>query len=365
MIALLAACCSLVRAVPLEDPVYSANSCTLLCIDPRDGSAREFLKLDNERLTAPVVIGDVLYVGDGSGRLHALNTSDGRQRWEFKAPAAILCVAATEKMIFVCSGAMLYGLDTTGHRLWSSRSDVPLFDITLVDGAAIINTRDGPVAIDQSTGVTRWQLDVKWTQFFFSPLPDKRMCVWKTDEIFVIATGSGKPLWQKGADHAGSAPGAIPSPAVATGESIYQLRGSSTDAGEWSLHKLDAGSGRRIWVKPLGQHPLYRAQTFLFGKTAYATLGDQIFSIDGVKGDIKWQAPTKPIEAGGPGLLEAHSLLYIPELSGSITALDAATGKIAWENTAPKPARRARILVVGMATDRSSLFITRNDETRE
>ena len=243
-IAALSLCASLARAKPIDDPIYSSTRCSLLRIDPADGSARELLKIDHASLTAPAALADWLFVGDDAGTLHALCLRDGAKSWELKAERGITCVAATDKTVFSASNVTLQALDAaTGHPLWARKSDVPISSITLVDGTAIINTFDGPVALDQTTGVPRWQLEVKWERFTYSPLPDKRLCVWKPDEIFVVATDSGKTLWHKAADQSSSAPGALPTAAVAGGDLICQLRGSPANAEEWSLYGL-VGSSR-------------------------------------------------------------------------------------------------------------------------
>ena len=127
-----------------------------------------------------------------------------------------------------------------------------LLDPVLVDGLIVINTIDGPIAIDPATGKDKWRLNIQWGYFVFSPLSEKRLCVWKPDEIFMIDTDTGKTLWQSTADSSVSAGRTLPSPAVATSDIICQLRGSHKNPRDWSLFSLDAASGNIRWKTNLG-----------------------------------------------------------------------------------------------------------------
>jgi outer membrane protein assembly factor BamB len=206
---------------------------------------------------------------------------------------------------------------------------------------------------------------VQWGYFVFSPLSEGRLCVWKPDEIFVVETEKGKTLWQSAADQSVSAPGALPTPAVAAGELICQLRGTPKDAHDWSLVSRDVGSGRSIWKTPLGQREATGVRTTIAGTYAFCILDDQLSAVDLADGKLKWQTTVKPMEAGGAGVLAANGLLFLPELGGELTSLDEKTGKIQWIAGAPKPSPHGQIRVGGVCVGEAGIYITRNDQARQ
>lgn len=69
---------------------------------------------------APLVAGDMVYVGDEDGVLHAVASADGQLKWKFVTGAEIAgCVSRFEdKLLLSSHDSFLYCLSDTGTELW-------------------------------------------------------------------------------------------------------------------------------------------------------------------------------------------------------------------------------------------------------
>jgi outer membrane protein assembly factor BamB len=138
---------------------------------------------------SPTVFGKTLYVGDWSGRIYALRTSNGKPRWTFTAPpeqlvysgqivaSAAVAVVRGAPTVFVPSGKTMYALRASdGKELWrhalGTRGDPT--DPTEIESSPVV--ADGKVifgwdvhnsgkgypaglmALDARTGKEAWKL---------------------------------------------------------------------------------------------------------------------------------------------------------------------------------------------------------------
>ena len=230
---------------------------TLLAIDAASGQGKELFHVDHLSLGPPVMVGDVIYVASSGKTLFALDRHGGEKKWTFTAEHMLSGVIATPNAVFVGVGGTETALDAaSGKVLWTYENDLAITEPALVDGAVVFNSIDGPIAIEQATGKLRWKLAVQWGYFVFSPLTDRRLCVWKTDEIYVIDTERGKTLWQSTADiHTTAARSRFHPRRWGSRRSDLPIaRGAPKDARDWSLHAMEADSGRVLWKTNLGDH---------------------------------------------------------------------------------------------------------------
>ncbi len=267
----------------------------LVRIDPATGESKEIFHVDRQTLSAPTVAGGMLLVGGSNHVLHALDAVTGNKKWDLDTGHNILAIRASEKFVYVGAGPLLLALDAaTGAVRWKHENDTATGDLLIDDAAVIFNSLDGPVAVEGATGEIRWRLNIQWGYFVFSHLIGRRVCVWKPDEIFVVETERGKTLWQSAAELRLTAPGAIPSPARSDGKDVlFQLRGDPGNANHWSLHALDAGSGKSLWTADLGEHQSVSARTIVSDQAACCVFEDTMCGISLATGKPIWQIPNR------------------------------------------------------------------------
>lgn len=364
------ACAALIALLPLMASARSAISddaqpqdvparSLLLRIDPKTGKDHELLRVDHQSLGAPVLVGDRVYVADSDKTLHALDAKTGAEKWAFKGEKSLFGLAATDKSVFVGVGGALVAIDAhSGKPLWTFDNQSAVTDPVLTDGAIVFNSFDGLTAIEQQTGKLRWRLDIQWGYFVLSPLTDRRLCVWKPDEIYMVDTERGKTLWHSFADEKNTAPGALPSPAVGDRDTLFQLRGSKRDAQDWSLHALDAASGNTLWKTPLAIHDGAAARTIVRGDAVYCLLDGSITAMRVENGNKLWYAPVKPIDLSQAIPLVAAGLVLIPQADGTLEALDARSGEQHWTHAAKLSSPAANSRFGGIAAGADSIYVT-------
>ncbi|HWE03355.1 MAG TPA: PQQ-binding-like beta-propeller repeat protein [Tepidisphaeraceae bacterium] len=348
-----------------DQPQTTPVSATLSVFDISSGKAKTLFTLDDQSLSAPAFAGRNVFVATSGKKVLAIDSKTGHINWEYTTNHPVFSLLTASKEVYVGAGATLLALDPrTGTVRWSFDNDMALTDPAPADGLVTFNSVDGPIAMDPATGKTRWRLNVQWGYFICSALSDHRLCVWKPDEIYVIDTESGKTLWQSAADSSVSAPGALPSPAVAAGEVICQLRGSRTDPRDWSIFNLDAGSGKTLWKTNLGDHLGAAARTLISGNTVYCVLDENLFALDLKTGEKKWRASTKPLETNGTGMTADANTIVLPQIGGNLLALDAETGKQRWLDESSAPSRKNIMRTAGMVITTDSVYVARNEFAR-
>lgn len=278
-------------------------------------SARAMELSPHER-TKPVLIGDLLYVGNQRGEVTALHRQYGYALWKEKMPAGL-------------DGSLAYG-----------RSKIFAGDVQ--GNFRVLNARDGSDV---------WKYKIQSS--FLSPAIIQRNRVFvstSADEIIALGEGSGKELWHY--SHRGDEKMTIrgvPSAAVFEDE-VFQ--GFS----DGSLVKLAAKDGRVLWSRKLRT----RDRFYDIDMSPYvdendvivATFDGMIFNLDRRSGSTHWT-----FNVGGyGGVLVEGDVLYFSGLDGKIYALNRHTGSEIWKTPFEKgvglaPTRVGEHLVVTTSGD--------------
>ncbi|MEM2080562.1 MAG: PQQ-binding-like beta-propeller repeat protein, partial [Nitrososphaerota archaeon] len=91
------------------------------CIDSSNGNQIWSYPLDSQAYTNPVVSeSGVIYIGDGSGTLHAVNGSGGRIWTKNLGSIYSSCVLGDNRVVYVVGGTKLYALNETNGTIVSS-----------------------------------------------------------------------------------------------------------------------------------------------------------------------------------------------------------------------------------------------------
>lgn len=346
-----------------HDAGRSGASCGASSVDAANVSElapRWFTPTSAPVTAEPVVVGQMLWVGDGGGTFHALDTATGASRWTFtvtdqhQSSYGVITSSAAWRparanggaTVYFGGGGSVYALDAaTGHQVWADDLDPaqPTSAVEvessplLIEGAdhrpeVVVGTdsnetpgtdRTGVIALDADTGALLWKYELETGQVVHSLRPSSAQdrgsaCgdVWSS-----LALDK-----QDGAVVFGSGNCSSPLPGMpVTSEAI------------WSL---DATTGALRWVFPQG------------GRTADEKYGyDDDFGSSAVVVDRPRMSPE---------IIEASK-------AGFAYALDGVTGKELWETQAAQPGQSGSNLAgaiggfiggaaVGRAGERPAFF---------
>ncbi|SFS03157.1 Outer membrane protein assembly factor BamB, contains PQQ-like beta-propeller repeat [Halomicrobium zhouii] len=244
--------------------------------------------------SSPALVDGVLYfasldsdIGD-SGRVHAVDASDGSARWQFETDMRHETTPAVhEGRVFVGDGELL-ALDTEdGTELWRSEA-VVRGSVRAANGTVYAATDDNVItAFDAADGTEQWRFDPA------------------TDSVD----------WS-----------AYTAPAVAGGTVYASARVNPGDGDLRSVgFALDAETGDRQWATefPAARSGGAPAPAVSDG-SVYVDVGD-LFALDAATGDVQWSASDvdSPVVQDGA--------VYALRDGGAFVALDAATGEQQWQ----------------------------------
>ena len=132
---------------------------------PHSGRLKWSINLDTPFATAPVVVGDWVYIATSDGRLVALDAASGKVRWEtpLGAPPNGMPAMDGERLYVALPDERLLALDMeTGETRWSlSTTGALISSPVVVNGAVYVLSAQGRViSADALTGEKLWEADV-------------------------------------------------------------------------------------------------------------------------------------------------------------------------------------------------------------
>ncbi len=133
----------------------------VVSLNPSSGKERWRVKVAGEP-TRPAVRNGLVYVGNWGGRVRAMATEDGTERWRAKtSEKRVNSPAVTEERLFVTDRRNAYAFDAkSGDRLWRRQVNQQIWSSpSISDGTVFVasESKDGKLyALDAKTGETRW-----------------------------------------------------------------------------------------------------------------------------------------------------------------------------------------------------------------
>jgi outer membrane protein assembly factor BamB len=270
--------------------------------------------------TAPVVVGDVVYVACGDGVLYALDAATGAERWRFTVSKALVKLAAVAGLVYVVDGGgTLYAIDaSTGQERWRAALAVgrePVVD----DGLLVVGTAgDALVGLDATTGQERWRFAPENMGGIHNPALARGVVYvgFGTGWLVAVDAATGGLRWRAEVEigplsHAGTA-------RVADG--VVYL-GDTSEAGR--LHAFDAETGAVLWTsdRTMGDPTVSGGLGFTGGV-------DTLYAVDVTTGAVHWQVS---VAGSSRGIIVAGELVYIfSEGDRILYALETATGQERW-----------------------------------
>ncbi|HXP87280.1 MAG TPA: PQQ-binding-like beta-propeller repeat protein [Bryobacteraceae bacterium] len=316
---------------------------------------------DNIVFSLPTVIGNNIFVGSASGKVHALDTQTGCTRWMFQADAgvrsAIVMVPAgsAHALLFGDRGGWFYSVEAeTGRLLWKKKVDD--HEAARITGAAVVN--DGiayiPVASVEETSARRANY----------------ICCTFRGSVVALRIQDGSQVWK-------------------TFMIAEEARKSGTDS---TGAEVRGPSGVAVWSTPtidLKRGMLYVGTGNNYSDPA-SEMSDSVVALEMKTGRIAWHrqtlagdilngncqvkndCPGPDYDFGSSAILErvpngganGRDLVLAGQKSGVVYALDPdAKGRIVWQVRVGKGGVNGGVQW-GMASDGKNVYAATSDVVR-
>jgi len=307
-------------------------------------------------VASPAVVDGVVYLASLSGYLHAIDQDTGKERWNFKSRMPIASSPAVEggTVYFVSSTGALAALDAaTGKPKWvfgaeyerkfeaknlhgypSPAQTVPdawdLFTSSpaVAGGKVFFGSGDGNVyAVDAVSGLLQWKFPTKDVVHASPAVVDGVVYIGSWDSyLYAIDADTGQQRWsfKTGEDPAiHNQVGFQSSPAVVDGTVYVGCRDAH-------VYAIDAATGRKKWDYPTSKSWVIGTPAVRDGFVYVGTSDTARFmALDARTGRLRFNFDAKAYIFSSAAL--AGGLAYVGNHNGKLYAVDAKTGKPAWE----------------------------------
>lgn len=336
--------------------------------------------------SSPAIAGGVLYVGNNSGLLSAIDPQTGRTLWTYRAANPLMSAPIVyQNAVIVGEGdenspqgaspshpirvgkppSALIALDRhTGKVLWKVAlpgSGMPT--PAIIGGVLVHHNGAGHVmAIDPRTGHVFYDRDLHSIASMVAAVPMANGFFVTTgvdsNAVWMLNSKDGSVVWQSAFSPTASGIGDCPP--VTDGTRIYcnyvmppssavpiQTERQAT----FRAYAIDAVNGKRLWDTPLDTGVLPKrnesAIPLLADGTLYmgSSLSPTIHAIDPATGAVKWVMRTHGPVKGG--IVDAGGTLYFGDLAGYVWAVKASNGSVVGVKNMHTPFNVASPIVAG------------------
>ncbi|HKU66898.1 MAG TPA: PQQ-binding-like beta-propeller repeat protein [Candidatus Baltobacteraceae bacterium] len=317
--------------------------------------------------SSPTLAGGVLYIGDNSGLLSAIDPKTGKTLWRYQASNPIMSAPIVYRnAVIVGEGdenspqgsspshpirvgkppSALIALDrSSGALLWK----VPLPGSgmptpAIIDGVLVHHNGAGHVlGIDPQTGRVRYDRNLHSIASMVAalPMPGERFVTTGIDAnaVWMLRAKDGSVVWESRFPDYSSGIGDCPP--VTDGSRIYcnyvmpptSVTPVQTERNaNFRAFALDAKTGKKVWDTFLESGILPQrneaAIPLLANGTLYmgSSLSPTMHAIDPKTGALKWRITTHGPVKGG--IVNAGGTLYFGDLGGYLWAVNANTGVV-------------------------------------
>jgi eukaryotic-like serine/threonine-protein kinase len=315
--------------IPNSNTAQNFNNTINYTVKAADGSTKKY--------TIKIVIvtaNQKVYVGSDDGNLYALNAHYGTLLWKYTTGGAIQSSPTlVNNTVYVGSNdKYLYAIDAgTGAFKWKYLTNAPIRGESPVvsNGTVYISCAntyvDGDIyAIDAVTGILKWS---KYVPIPTSPLVSGgRVFVQSLGgSYYALNESDGSVIWERTMGLTRS------TAAISNGKLYTNLSGVQQE-----VRCLDASTGNTIWSVPCSSGatgPTVHNGTVYVNSSISVPQYTEAY--DATTGSFKWRY--SPIHSGNPQPpiisypVASGNLLYPGFHYGTLHALNATTGALAWE----------------------------------
>lgn len=248
--------------------IFTSDDAQVRSIDAATGAEGWRVLRKGNVYSVPVVVDDVVVVGDSSGGVAGLGVADGKNRWSLSMPGAIRGgIAADADHVYVVSqGGTVVAIDPSdGSTAWKSRVTRPGF----YGGAEAIEGYHAPTIVDGKVIV-----------------PFARDTTYDVPALVALSTKTGDPVWTATAAGTSEDFGNLrSSPAVLDGTLVWAEPYSGDIVG------AEVATGAMSFRNTVGEclFPQY-ASPAIAGTRAYVPRHDGwLYAVDMPGGAPKWR----------------------------------------------------------------------------
>ncbi len=298
--------------------------------------------------TVPVIADGVAYVGDLDGTFHAVSLADGADRWSFKAEdagfpsaAAVGRVGDARLVVVGDDVGLVRAFDAaSGEVRWTYETQGEISGgPTILDGPdgprVLVGSQDAALAcLDLAGGALIWKHEIA-DQIRCSPTVARTSA---GDRVF-LAGCDGRLHVIDVATGAETAAVPIDGPTGTTPASLGDRVFFGTEGGVFFA--IDVVKGEVAWrVAATAAGQSYRSSAAVAGDLAIVGFrGKAIEAFAATDGGRAWKRPMRgrveasPVVASmtGPDGAAPRPVAIVADAAGTVAALDAATGAVAWE----------------------------------
>jgi outer membrane protein assembly factor BamB len=307
-------------------------------------------------VASPTVDGDAVFIAGLDGYLYAIDRESGAEKWKFKSRMPIASSPAVDggTVFFVSSTGALGALDrATGAPKWvfaaeyerkfeaknlhgypSPAQTIPdAWDVftsspAVAGGKVYFGCGDGNVyAVDEASGILQWKFPTGDVVHASPAVADGVVYIGSWDSyLYALDAETGRRIW---AFKGGEDPvihnqvGFQSSPAVADGTVYVGCRDAH-------VYALDAATGKKKWDYPTSKSWVIGTPAVRGGLVYVGTSDSARFmALDAETGRLRFNVDAKAYVFSSAAV--AGDLVLVGCHNGRLYALDATTGKTAWE----------------------------------
>jgi len=274
---------------------------------------------------SPVIAYDSVYIGTYSGKIYAINTENGVEKWEYNVGSAIVGgVTVANNTLFVgSSNGQLHVLnlanDTAGER-FTFKTENKIWSTPVVqNGIVYFGSLDHNLyALDASTGEKKWSFKTDASITATPLVMDELLYIGSHDsKLYAINTETGEMKWvfDKAGDWFWS-------------KVVYDSGTIYAGSLDHYIYAVGAGNGTLLWSFETSG-PINTSPIIAGGVLIVASEEGKVYGLDLSTGEKKWQFDdikakvlTSPCTDGNTVYIDADDNLY---------ALDGKTGHQAWK----------------------------------
>ncbi|HLX84728.1 MAG TPA: PQQ-binding-like beta-propeller repeat protein [Terriglobales bacterium] len=320
------------------------------------GGVKWAFKAGGPIVASPAIADGVVYIGAMDGHLYALDQETGKEKWNFKSrmPIASSPAVTADALYFVSSAGSLAALDLkTGQPKWvsgmeyerkfeaknlhgypSAAQTIPdAWDIftsspAAANGKVYFGSGDGNVyAVDAQTGMLLWKFQTKDVVHSSPAVVDNTVYIGSWDSyLYALDADTGLEKWsfKSGEDNTiHNQVGFQSSPAVVDGTVYIGCRDAH-------VYALDAATGRKKWDYPTAKSWVIGTPAVRDGMVYVGTSDSSRFmALDAKNGRLRFNFNAGAYMFSSAAL--AGDLAYVGDHNGRLYAVDAKSGKLAWE----------------------------------
>jgi hypothetical protein len=286
--------------------------------------------------SSPTIADGVVYVGTHTGKLLAINASNGVALWSYQSGGDIHSTpAVSDNMVYFGSyDNSVYAIDaSTGTLVWRVQiSDHVQSSPAVANGVVYIASSDANVyAFNATNGELLWSFPTHSGDIGASPAVVNGI-VYISDnggEVWALNAYTGAAIWKFSAGDT-----AYSSPAVVNG--VVYVGGDTLADG--AVYALDASSGAKLWSFSASNLWVYSSPSVANGvvyvgsydhdATDIGVNNGLLFALDASTGKMLWSYPVGTEVLDSP--IVANNVVYAGGYNTDFYALNASTGAKLW-----------------------------------